>query len=200
MKIRPSNRLIRALFLAFGTLLAQHSLVLSEEILRLEVDGQATGIIEIEFFSELAPKHVERVKLLTTEKKYDGVAFHRVIDGFMAQTGDIKFGNIYNYDNALVGMGSSDYPMLVQEFSDHPFTKGVVGMARATDPNSANSQFFIMFQPAPHLNGKYTVIGKVLSGLDILLSIKKGERKSNGNVEDPDYIKRASLIDINVKN
>ena len=130
------------------------------------------GDIKLEFFDDIAPKHVERVKLLTTEKKYDGVAFHRVIDGFMAQTGDIKFGNIYNYDTALVGMGSSDYPMLDQEFSDHPFTKGVVGMARATDPNSANSQFFIMFQPAPHLNGKYTVIGKVLSGLEIAFTVK----------------------------
>ena len=195
MRIRFLVRLIGSCFLSFGVFFSQQSVLFSEEILRLEVEGQAKGVIEIEFFSELAPNHVERIKLLTKEKRYDGVTFHRVIDGFMAQTGDVKFGNISNFETDLVGMGSSEYPMLSEEFSDYPFTQGVVGMARASDPDSANSQFFIMLQSAPHLDGKYTVVGRVLRGLETLLKIKKGNRGSNGSVENPDFIKVAVLVD-----
>jgi cyclophilin family peptidyl-prolyl cis-trans isomerase len=172
------------------------SSVVAEEVLRLDLSGENEGIIEIKLFSDLAPKHVQRIKLLTKEKKYDGVAFHRVIDGFMAQTGDVKFGNISNFDNTLVGMGGSEYPMLQEEFSDYPFEQGVVGMARSQDPDSANSQFFIMFEAAPHLNNKYTVVGIVSAGMDTALSIKKGKIDKNGSVEDPDFIKKASIIEV----
>ena len=167
---------------------------LSSEFLRLHVKGEANGIIEIRLNHELAPLHVQRIIKLTEEGHYNGVAFHRVIDGFMAQTGDIKFGKIRNFESSLVGMGGSDYPNLLEEFSDLPFLRGTVGMARSRDPNSANSQFFIMFDSASHLDRKYTVIGRVVSGIDIVLAIKKGNPKNNGSVEEPDYIHLAEIF------
>ena len=168
-----------------------------EEILRLHINGEANGVVDIRLNELKAPLHVERIRLLTKEGKYDGVAFHRVIEGFMAQTGDVKYGNVENFQPTLAGMGGSEYPMLISEFSDQPFLAGSIGMARSRDPNSANSQFFIMFDSAPHLNGKYTIVGEVVSGLETVKNIKKGNTASNGSVNNPDYILKAELITTN---
>ena len=147
------------------------------------------GDVIIELYSDVAPNHVERFKILSKEKKYNGVVFHRVIDGFMAQTGDVKFGNsnLESYDLNRAGTGGSDYPDLKEEFSSIPHEKGTLSMARSADPNSANSQFFICFQAAPHLDRQYTVFGKVIKGMEFVDLIKKGEG-SNGQVTDPDKI------------
>ena len=147
------------------------------------------GDVKIELFPDVAPKHVERIKKLADEGKYDNVVFHRVIDGFMAQTGDVKFGNSSSSDFDLkrAGMGGSDLPDLDAEFNDIPHEKGTISMARASDPNSANSQFFICFEPAPSLDRNYTVFGKVIEGMDHIDKIKRGDGP-NGSVSDPDKI------------
>jgi len=147
------------------------------------------GDVIIELFKDIAPKHVERFKKLSEEKKYDGVVFHRVIDGFMAQSGDVQFGNSNeeNYDLKSVGTGGSKYPDLKSEFSDLPHQRGTLSMARSSDPNSANSQFFICFKAAPFLDRQYTVFGKVIQGMEFVDSIKRGEG-SNGEVKSPDKI------------
>ena len=167
--------------------------VLAENNLIIEVEGEARGIIEITLLPDIAPLHVERVKALANDGLYDGVVFHRVIDGFMAQTGDVQFGNNNAFNPDLVGRGSSSLPNLPSEFSDLPFVKGTVGMARSQDPNSANSQFFIMFKPAPHLNNNYTVFGMVSSGMEVLKNIKKGDLKNNGSVINPDIMKKVYI-------
>ncbi|MGQ7791779.1 peptidylprolyl isomerase [Faunimonas sp. B44] len=136
------------------------------------------GNVTIRLRPDLAPRHAERLTTLAGEGFYDGIVFHRVIDGFMAQTGD----------PTGTGRGGSNLPNLPAEFSDVPFTRGVVGMARSADPNSANSQFFIMFDDAPSLNGQYTVVGEVVDGMDAVDAIKKGDRRANGVVDDPDRI------------
>lgn len=147
------------------------------------------GAFTIELFEDVAPENAGRVKALAEEGAYNNVVFHRVIDGFMAQTGDVQFGDEENgYNPARAGMGGSDQPDLPAEFSDIPFKRGVVGMARAQDPNSANSQFFIMFDDAPFLDGQYTVIGEVVSGMENVDKIKKGDKAQNGKVSDPDRI------------
>ena len=147
------------------------------------------GDVIIELFKDIAPKHVERFKLLAKEKKYDGVIFHRVIEGFMAQTGDVEFGKtdseFYNPDSA--GTGGSEYPNLKAEFSNLPHERGTLSMARSNDPNSANSQFFICFQPAPHLDRNYTVFGKVIKGMEFVDMIRKGSGPG-GKVTNPDKI------------
>ena len=147
------------------------------------------GDVVIELFSDIAPNHVKRFKQLAEEKKYDGVVFHRVIDGFMAQTGDVQFGNstLESYDIQRAGTGGSKYPDLKAEFSDIPHDRGTLSMARSNDPNSANSQFFICFKSAPHLDRQYTVFGKVIKGMEFVDLIKKWEG-SSGAVEDPDKI------------
>ena len=147
------------------------------------------GDVEIELFSDIAPNHVERIKTLAKNKKYDGVVFHRVIDGFMAQTGDVQYGNSEskNYNLKLAGTGGSEYPDLKAEFSNTPHEKGTLSMARSSNPNSANSQFFICFEAAPHLDRQYTVFGKVINGMEFVDSIKRGQG-SNGEVSDPDKI------------
>ena len=147
------------------------------------------GNVKIELFPDVAPKHVERIKKLAGEGKYDNVVFHRVINGFMAQTGDVKFGNSSSndFDLSRAGMGGSDLPDLDAEFNDIPHGKGTVSMARSSDPNSANSQFFICFEPAPSLDRNYTVFGKVIEGMEHVDKIKKGDG-SNGSVSDPDKI------------
>ena len=147
------------------------------------------GDVKIQLFPDVAPKHVERIKKLANEGKYDNVVFHRVIDGFMAQTGDVKFGNSSSSDFDLkrAGMGGSDLPDLDAEFNDIPHEKGTLSMARASDPNSANSQFFICFEPAPSLDRNYTVFGKVIEGMNNIDKIKRGDG-SNGSVSDPDKI------------
>ena len=148
-----------------------------------------TGDVKIELFADVAPKHVERIKKLANDGLYDNVVFHRVIDGFMAQTGDVKFGNSSSkeFDLKRAGMGGSDLPDLPAEFNDLPHEKGTVSMARSSDPNSANSQFFICFQPAPFLDRNYTVFGKVIEGMEHVDKIKKGDGQ-NGAVSDPDKI------------
>ena len=147
------------------------------------------GDVEIELFSDIAPNHVKRMKTLAKNKKYDGVVFHRVIDGFMVQTGDVKFGNSNseNYDLSLVGTGGSDLPDLKAEFSDIPHERGTLSMARSQDPDSANSQFFICLEASPHLDRQYTAFGKVTKGMEFIDKIKKGDGP-NGSVSDPDKI------------
>ena len=148
------------------------------------------GDVKIELFEDKAPNHVKRIKQLAEEGKYDGVVFHRVIDGFMAQTGDVKFGNSSNKDFDLkrVGMGGSDLPDLKEEFSDLPHQRGTLSMARSQDPNSANSQFFICFKEASFLDRQYTVIGKVIEGMELVDKIKRGNESDNGSVSNPDKI------------
>ena len=147
------------------------------------------GEVKIELFPDVAPNHVKRFKTLANSNKYDGVVFHRVIDGFMAQTGDVEYGNSTNakFDLNKAGTGSSDLPDLKSEFSDLPHEKGTLSMARSSNPNSANSQFFICFESAPHLDRQYTIFGKVVSGMEFVDSIKRGEG-SSGSVSDPDII------------
>jgi|TARA_B110000438_G_C15769250_1_gene631080 cyclophilin family peptidyl-prolyl cis-trans isomerase len=147
------------------------------------------GDVVIELFADIAPNHVERFKKLSKEKKYDGVVFHRVIDGFMAQTGDVKYGNsnTENYNLDLAGTGDSEYPNLNAEFSELPHERGTLSMARSNDVNSANSQFFICFKPSAFLDRQYTVFGKVVSGMEFVDLIKRGEG-DNGQVSDPDKI------------
>jgi len=147
------------------------------------------GDVEIELYKDKAPNHVERFKKLAQEKKYDGVVFHRVIDGFMAQTGDVQFGNSNSesFDLSRAGTGASSYPDLKAEFSEVAHERGTLSMARSADPNSANSQFFICFKSAPHLDRQYTVFGKVIKGMEFIDLIKKGAG-SSGEVSDPDKI------------
>jgi peptidylprolyl isomerase len=156
-------------------------------VLVIDVAGAHPGNVEIELLPEVAPQHVARIEELARAGAYDGVVFHRVIDGFMAQTGDVAFGK-KGGDLARAGTGGSDLPDLPAEFSDVAFDKGTVGMARSMDPDSANSQFFIMFAPAPHLNGQYTVVGRVIAGQDVIDAIKRGDPQT-GAVEDPDWMK-----------
>ena len=148
-----------------------------------------SGDVKIELFADVAPKHVERIKKLANDGSYDNVVFHRVIDGFMAQTGDVKFGNsaLKNFDLRRAGTGGSDLPDLPAEFNDLPHEKGTVSMARSSDPNSANSQFFICFKPAPFLDRNYTIFGKVIEGMEHVDKIKRGDGQ-NGAVSDPDKI------------
>jgi cyclophilin family peptidyl-prolyl cis-trans isomerase len=148
------------------------------------------GDIKIELFPDVAPNHVKRIKELADGGKYDNVVFHRVIDGFMAQTGDVQFGNSSSdkFDLRRAGMGGSDLPDLKQEFSNLPHDRGTLSMARSSDPNSANSQFFICFKPAPFLDNQYTVFGKVIEGMEFVDKIKRGDESNNGSVSDPDKI------------
>ncbi len=153
-------------------------------------DGDVTVVLR----PDLAPKHVAQIKALVREKAYDNVAFHRVIPGFMAQTGDVQYGNMEkDFQPDMAGMGGSSKPDLPAEFSSESFVRGTVGMARSQDPNSANSQFFIMFAPASHLDGSYTVVGKVEKGMDLVDRIKKGSAANNGSVSQPDRIIRARI-------
>ena len=147
------------------------------------------GDVVIELFDTIAPNHVKRFKKLSDEKKYNGVAFHRVIEGFMAQSGDVKYGNIDSgsYNPSLVGTGGSDYPDLKAEFSELPHERGTLSMARSNNPDSANSQFFICFKPSPFLDRQYTVFGKVVEGMEFIDMIKRGYG-SNGEVSKPDKI------------
>ena len=148
------------------------------------------GEVKIELFSDVAPNHVERIKKLANEGSYDNVVFHRVIDGFMAQTGDVKFGNSSSKDYDLIrsGTGGSTLPDLKQEFNNVPHLRGTLSMARSADPNSANSQFFICFKDAPFLDRQYTVFGKVILGMEFVDKIKRGDENNNGSVENPDKI------------
>ena len=147
------------------------------------------GNLKIELFQDVAPNHVKRITELANGGKYDGVVFHRVIDGFMAQTGDVQFGNSSSetFNLSRAGMGGSDMPDLKEEFNDLPHERGTLSMARSSDPNSANSQFFICFGPTPHLDRQYTVFGKVIEGMEFVDMITKGDGP-NGSVSNPDKI------------
>ena len=148
------------------------------------------GDVKIEMFPDVAPNHVKRITELANNGKYDNVVFHRVIDGFMAQTGDVRFGksDSNSFDLRKAGMGGSDLPDLNEEFNDLPHERGTLSMARSSDPNSANSQFFICFQQSSFLDRQYTVFGKVVEGMEFVDLIKKGDSNNNGSVSDPDKI------------
>ena len=178
--------MIKRIFVIFILSLFINNSYAKENIMILKLKD---GDVLIELFGEIAPKHVERFIMLTKEKKYDGVVFHRVIEGFMAQTGDVEYGNSNseNFDLKRAGTGGSTYPDLKAEFSELPHERGTLSMARSADPNSANSQFFICLESAPHLDRQYTVFGKVIKGMEFVDLIKKGEG-SNGEVSEPDKI------------
>ena len=180
---------IAALAISAGAAVAAED----ENVLVIEVGGETSGTFEIELLPDLAPNHVERIKTLTRNGELDGVVFHRVIEGFMAQTGDVQFGLRGGSNLHRAGTGGSSMPDLKAEFTDEPFARGVVGMARAQNPDSANSQFFIMFDDGMFLNGQYTVFGRVISGIGAVDGIKKGSAQRNGAVDDPDYIVRAQI-------
>ena len=173
------------LLILFFSLLNAHSLA-KENIMILKLKY---GEVELELYSEKAPNHVKRFKKLADEGKYDNVVFHRVIDGFMAQTGDIKFGNSSSpdFNLSLAGTGGSDLPDLKAEFSDIAHSRGTLSAARSADPNSTNSKFFICFESAPHLYRQYSAFGKVVKGMEFIDMIKKGDSNS-GSVSDPDKI------------
>ena len=179
------NKILINLFILFFFITNQS--IAEENIMILKLKD---GDVKIELFEDVAPNHVKRIKELANDGKYDNVVFHRVIDGFMAQTGDVKFGNSESKDFDLrrAGMGGSDLPDLNQEFSSLPHDRGTLSMARSSDPNSANSQFFICFKPAPFLDRQYTVFGKVVEGMDLVDKIKRGDESNNGSVSDPDKI------------
>ncbi len=185
-------RLASSFLLAAGVLAGSAALAAEPEntlILKLK-DGDVTIALK----PEVAPKHVAQIKALARAGEYDNVAFHRVIDGFMAQTGDVQFGDLEDgFDARRVGTGGSSLGDLPAEFSTEKFVRGAVGMARSQSPNSANSQFFIMFAPAPHLEGQYTVVGVVESGMDAVDRIKRGDQRANGVVADPDRIISARI-------
>lgn len=166
--------------------------------LQIEIAGEANGVVTIDLLDDVAPQHVEQIAALAADGAYDGVVFHRVIDGFMAQTGDVEHGNMSadGFDMRRAGTGGSSRPDLPAEFSDVPFDRGVVGMARSQDPNSANSQFFIMFDDGYFLNGQYTVIGRVTDGMDVVDAIKRGRQSANGAVTgEPDRMEKVTVID-----
>ena len=179
------NRIFINLIIIFFLLTNQS--ISKEDIMILKLKD---GEVKIELFNDVAPNHVKRIKELANSGKYNNVVFHRVIDGFMAQTGDVKFGNSESKDFNLrmAGMGGSDLPDLEQEFNSIPHERGTLSMARSSDPNSANSQFFICFKAAPFLDRQYTVFGKVISGMDFVDKIKRGDENNNGAVSDPDKI------------
>jgi len=174
------NKFIKKLLILFFIL--TNNTIAEENIMILKLKD---GDVKIELFPDTAPNHVKRIKQLAEEGKYDGVVFHRVIDGFMAQTGDVKFGNSSNNDFNIgrAGTGGSNLPDLKEEFSSLPHQKGTLSMARSQDPNSANSQFFICFEAASFLDKQYTVFGKVIDGMEFVDKIKRGEPAS-----DPDKI------------
>ena len=177
-----------------AALLALFAVPASATGLKIEVAGEANGTVTIDLLEDVAPKHVEQITALAASGAYDGVVFHRVIDGFMAQTGDVQYGRMGG-DMRLAGRGGSDRPDLPAEFSDITYERGVVGMARAQDPNSANSQFFIMFAPGPFLDGQYTVVGKVTGGMDVVDAIKRGTGPNGSVIGQPDQMKSVTVTD-----
>ena len=163
--------------------------------LEIDIAGEANGTITVDLFEQSAPMHAERITTLASEGAYDDVVFHRVIQGFMAQTGDVEHGKL-GQDMRRAGMGGSDLPDLPAEFSDTlNFDRGVVGMARSSQPNSANSQFFIMFAPAPHLNGQYTIVGQVTGGMDVVDAIKLGRGAKGAVIGEPDRMVAVRVTD-----
>lgn len=185
-----TSRLLTMLFAAVLSLTIMEKAV-ADEILTITLK---TGDVKIKLMPDVAPLHVERIKTLASSGQYDGVAFHRVIPGFMAQTGDVQHGK--GSDMSRAGTGGSDMPDVKAEFSNVPFERGTVGMARAQSPNSANSQFFIMFEEGSFLNGQYTVFGQVTSGMEHVDNIKMGSRAANGAIDgEPDRMIKVTVGD-----
>lgn len=183
------NKLLIKLFIFL--FLTTNLSIAEENIMILKLKD---GDVKIELFPDVAPNHVKRIKELADSGKYDNVVFHRVIDGFMAQTGDVKHGNTKKgFNAAMVGTGGSDLPDLTQEFNNIPHERGTMSMARSQDPNSANSQFFICFDKAPHLDRQYTAFGKVLEGMEFIDKLKKGAPGS-GSVTNPDIIVKITVL------
>ena len=179
--------------LALVLSLNQEASAVEKKYLTLELED---GPVKIELLPEVAPKHVERIVTLAEQGAYDGVAFHRVIEGFMAQTGDVEFGGVESDGSvsSRAGTGGSDLGNVKAEFSDVPFERGTVGMARSQSPDSANSQFFIMFEAAPHLDGNYTAFGRVVEGMEHIDAVKRGSGQG-GTVSEPDKIIKATVSD-----
>lgn len=187
--------MINKVILAFSLSLMSIYVSATGNTLKLDIVTQkGKGIVLIRLLPDLAPNHVKRIKKLTSEGAYDNVAFHRVIAGFMAQTGDVKYANRNRYDDKNAGTGGSSYPNLYAELSEVSFKTGIVGMARNRYIHSANSQFFIMTETHPNLNGRYTVVGIVEKGLELVRKLKGGSQKDKGKVEEPDYIAKASIM------
>lgn len=182
---------MRKLIAALSMLAASPALATG---IQIEIEGEANGVVTIDLFEDVAPQHVEQITALAAEGAYDGVVFHRVIEGFMAQTGDVEYGRIGG-NMSRAGMGGSSRPDLPAEFSDIPYEKGIVGMARSRHPDSANSQFFIMFTEYPSLNGQYTVVGKVTSGQEVVDQIKRGKGNNGAVLGEPDKMKKVTVID-----
>ena len=170
----------------FGAAIASPSASLGQETKPHLILTLDKGVVDIELMPEVAPLHVERIVTLAERGDYDGVVFHRVIDGFMAQTGDVQYGK--GADLSMAGMGGSDLPDVKAEFNSTSFTRGVVGAARTQDPDTFNSQFFICFEDCTFLDGQYTVFGKVVSGMDVVDAITRGEPPAN-----PDKIVSATI-------
>lgn len=164
------------------------------QVLEIDIAGQANGTVTIQLFGDTAPQHVAQIVALAEAGAYNDVVFHRVIDGFMAQTGDVQHGRVGG-NIARAGTGGSDRPDLPAEFSDIPFTRGIVGMARSQNPNSANSQFFIMFADGDFLNGQYTVVGEVTAGMDVVDAIKRGEGPNGAVLGDPDRMAQVRVVE-----
>ena len=163
--------------------------------LQIEVAGEgANGVITVDLLEDVAPNHVAHIAALAADGIYDNVVFHRVIDGFMAQTGDVQYGKAGG-DTSRAGMGGSDKPDLKAEFSEVPYDRGIVGMARSSNPDSANRQFFIMFAPGHFLNGKYTVVGKVTDGMDVVDAIKLGLGQNGAVIRTPDVMRQVTVVD-----
>ncbi len=162
--------------------------------IQIQVEGEANGTITIDLLEDVAPEHAAQIAAIAAEGGYDGVVFHRVIDGFMAQTGDVEFGKLGG-NMSRAGMGGSARPDLRAEFSDIPFDRGVVGMARSQNPNSANSQFFIMFDQGHFLNGQYTVVGRVTEGMEVVDAIKRGTGQNGMVTGQPDVMRSVTVID-----
>ena len=163
--------------------------------LQIEVAGEgANGVITVDLFEDVAPNHVAQISDLAADGVYDNVVFHRVIGGFMAQTGDVQYGKAGG-DISRAGMGGSDKPDLKAEFSDVSYERGIIGMARSSNPDSANSQFFIMFDAGHFLNGKYTVVGKVTDGMDVVDAIKLGLGQNGAVIGTPDMMRQVTVVD-----
>lgn len=162
--------------------------------LEIDVAGEANGTIKIDLFEDIAPNHVAQITAIAEAGDYNNVVFHRVIEGFMAQTGDVQNG-VAGGNLARAGTGGSDLGNINAEFSDKPFDRGVVGMARSQNPNSANSQFFIMFEPGHFLNGQYTVVGEVTEGMDVVDAIKRGQGQSGSVAGTPDMMSEVRVTE-----
>lgn len=180
--------------LVLATLLAAAPLGAQATGIEIDVAGEAEGTIVIDLFEGVAPLHVARVATLALEGEYDDVVFHRVIEGFMAQTGDIEFGNL-GQDMRYAGRGGSTYDDLPAEFSDTPFSRGTLGMARSQSPDSANSQFFIVLEDSNHLNGQYTVFGEVVDGMDVVDMIRRGGGRNGAVTGEPDRMTAVRVLD-----